>query len=742
MRINGVVEEIIYKNDDNHYTVAVMAYNHSYITIVGYGYGIKKGDEVELDGEFVFHDAYGEQFKFTTAVMTMPNNEESILKFLTSGNIKGIGPSIAEKIIDKFGEETLDIINFNPDKLLKVNGIGKSKLKQIVESYSQVVGNRDTIMFLQSLEIGAGLINRIIKIYGARSREIITKNPYRLYDDIDGIGFVKADAIASKMGVEKASKYRIRSFIKHYLYESANNGNAYIYFNDLLMYISNLLDLDKELIQTQIEELIIKGDLIQEIGEKAKIYLNSIYNSEVQVAAKLIAINSFSAFKDINETQIIKIVNDFQANESIYLNDAQINAIKSSLSKKITVITGGPGTGKTTIIKAIVDICKYFDLKVHLTAPTGRAAKRMEESTASEAKTIHRLLEYQYIEDLDVLTFNKNEEDPLKSDIIIIDEASMIDINLFNYFLKAVTVETKLVIIGDADQLPSIGPGNVLQDIIDSYFFTTIRLNEIYRQGENSLIVLNAHLINHGNMPKVNEKEGDFFVMQYNKQNEILENLKSLISERLPKFYNLDPVKDIQIITPLKNGVLGTRNLNELMQNTLNPQDDEKPEIQFQSKKFRLGDKVMQFKNNYNIQWIDRNSHQRGEGVFNGEIGFIESIDVVRKSMKVVFDENKEVDFEYKDLNDIELSYSITIHKSQGSEFKTVIIPISYIPPKMASKNLLYTAVTRGKNLVIIIGDRKYLQLMIQSDEKKERNSGLIDQLKKFEKPYGEDINI
>jgi|LGVF01.1.fsa_nt_gb exodeoxyribonuclease V alpha subunit len=733
MKIKGIVEEIIYMNEENHYTVAVVDSENNYITIVGYGYGLKLGDQVELEGEFIFHDLYGEQFKFSSFLMIMPNTQESILKFLSSGSIKGIGPSTAEKILDKFGEEALDIINYNPNELLKINGIGKSKLKQIIESYADVVGNRDTIMFLQSIDVGSSFINKIIKQYGKKSREIITNNPYQLYDDIDGIGFVKADAIAFKMGIEKDSIFRMRSFIKHYLYESSYNGNAYLYLKDLLNYISKLLELDKSIIENEVKELIIKGDLVQEIDDKIKIYLSSIYNSEIQVASKLMAINSFEAYKNINVDSINELIESFQSNERIKLNSEQIKAINSALKNKITIITGGPGTGKTTIIKAIVDISKCFDLKVNLTAPTGRAAKRMEESTGSEAKTIHRLLEYQYVEDLNILSFNKNEEDPLKADIIIVDESSMVDVTLINHLLKAMPLDTKLVVIGDVDQLPSIGPGDVLNDVIESGFFETIRLTDIYRQGENSLIVLNAHRINNGKMPEMNEKDGDFFVIQYNKQREILDNLISLVSERLPKFYKFDPVKDIQIIAPIKNGMLGTKNINEVMQKTLNPQNGSKSEIQFQNKLFRAGDKVMQFRNNYNIQWLDRDTYLRGSGIFNGEIGYIETIDEVRKSMKVIFDEYKEVTFEYKDLNDIELSYGITIHKAQGSEFNAVVIPISFIPPKMASKNLLYTAVSRGKNLVVIIGDNKYLKQMIDSGNKDKRNSGLVDQFKKFE---------
>ena len=445
------------------------------------------------------------------------------------------------------------------------------------------------------------------------------------------------------------------------------------------------------------------------------------------------AINSFNANRDINHKLVGNLLKDFQSNQNIVLNELQKEAVLGALKNKITVITGGPGTGKTTIVDAILNISENFDLKVFLTAPTGRAAKRMEESTGQKAKTIHRLLEYQYIEDMDMLTFNKNEEDPLSADLVIVDEFSMIDINLLNHLLSAITVDMRLVMIGDIDQLPSIGPGNALKDIIESNIFGTVRLTEIYRQGKDSNIVLNAHRINHGEMPLSNNQESDFFLMSMTNQKEILNELVKLVSERLPSYYNIDPVKDIQIISPIKNGILGTRKLNEMIQNTLNPPSEDKTELVFQYKYFREGDKVMQFKNNYSIKWIDVDTLIKGEGIFNGEIGYIHNINPIKKNVKVIFDEYKEVTFEYKDLKDLDLSYAITIHKAQGSEFKCIVIPISFIPPKMMSRHLLYTAVTRGKDLVVILGDKKYLNLMINSQSTDERNSGLIHQFGKFE---------
>jgi len=734
MKIKGIIEDIIYMNEDNSYTVAVLSNDDGYITIVGNAFGMKVSDEVELEGEYVFHDLYGEQFKFKYIMLVEPSSKENILKFLSSRNISAVGPATAKKIVDFYGEETLDIMNYNPDKLLKINGIGKAKLKKIISSYGEVVESRDNIMFLQSVGVGSNLISKILKFYGKNTKSIILKNPYILYDDIDGIGFKKADLIAEKLGVEKDSKYRIRSYIKHYLYESSNNGNAFLYRDKLELEVKEKLEIDEKLVSDEIDELIIKGDLFKEKLDGERIYLSYIYFAESSVAAKLMAINSFENKGDFNKKKIETLLINFQTNNNIILNEDQKNAVRSAINKKITVITGGPGTGKTTIVDAILYISNNFNLKVHLTAPTGRAAKRMEETTKHSAKTIHRLLEYQYIEDKRTLTFNKNEQDTLSGDIIIVDEFSMIDINLLKSLLDAVTLEFKLVFIGDIDQLPSIGPGNVLKDIISSNMFSTIWLNEIYRQSENSYIVLNAHRINNGKMPISNNQEGDFFFMPMKDQNEIIDNLLNLVTKRLPDYYKFDPLTDIQIIAPIKNGLLGTKKINEIIQNTLNPYREDKEEIIYQSKKFRDGDKVMQFKNNYNINWIDINTLLKGQGVFNGEIGYITNIDLIDKTIKVLFDRVKEVIFEYKDLEDIELSYAITIHKAQGSEFNCIVMPISFIPPKMESKNLLYTAVTRGKKLVIIVGDKKYIYRMVNSSIILERNSGLIEKLRRFQK--------
>lgn len=732
MRIRGVLEEIIFQNQENHYLVGILSHDGVYTTVVGNGYGVKVGDQLELEGEFTVHEIYGEQFKFTSFVMILPTSREAIVRFLASGAVKGIGPVTAGKIVDRFGEETLEIINYNPDQLLKVSGIGKGKLQQIVASYGEVVMNRETMMFLQSLDIGPALLNRIIKRYGNRAQELILRNPYRLFDEVEGIGFLRADAIAEKLGIDKDSDFRIRSYLRHHLAVEGNNGHAYLDRTVFTEVVSGVLGIDLARIESEIEHLIMEGQLIADPQHPDRIYLERIYFAETHVAGKLMALKSFNSDRDVNHRMVEAQLDDFEKNSHMVLNDLQRQAVKSAIGSKVTVITGGPGTGKTTIVNAIIALLEPHDFKILLTAPTGRAAKRMEESTGHKAQTIHRLLEYQFIEDQGILSFNRNEEDPLKGDLLIVDEFSMIDITLLDHLLEAVRVDMRLVIIGDVDQLPSIGPGNVLKDIIESGLFDTIRLTEIYRQGEDSQIILNAHRINQGRMPLGNDPKGDFFYLGETDQRKIQQQIVHLVTQRLPDYYQFDPLKEIQVIAPIKNGQIGTRRLNEVIQERLNPPSEEKLEVVFQSRRFREGDRVMQLKNNYNLHWIDVDTLLKGEGVFNGEIGFIQHIDPVKKTVRVLFDDTKEVDFLYPELKDLDLSYAITIHKAQGSEFRCIVMPISFIPPKMLSRNLLYTAVTRGKDLVVIVGDSRYLGQMIQTADTRQRNSGLVEQLEKF----------
>jgi len=569
----------------------------------------------------------------------------------------------------------------------------------------------------------------VIKKYGHKAKEIISQNPYRLYEDIDGIGFRRADEIAGILGVERHSGFRMRSFIRFHLEEAANQGHTFIRYEKGVEDLARSLGIEADLVEEQIREMVLGGQLFQ---KEDRLYLAAIYIAEAKSGAKLMAVNTYGAMKDVNEALIDELLSRFQKEEQILLNPLQQEAVKSAVKNKVTVITGGPGTGKTTIVKAILYLTDHFDLKVHLGAPTGRAAKRLKEATQVEARTIHRLLEYQYREDLDLLFFNRNEENPLKGDLVIIDEFSMVDIHLFNHLLQGIDLESRLILIGDIDQLPAIGPGNILEDIISSGYFSTVRLKDIYRQGAHSTIALSAHEINQGRMPLENHRDGDFFLIASKNQEKILSQVVSLLTHRLKEYYGMDPVLDIQVITPMKGGILGTHHLNEVLQEALNPLEGQDQMI-FRNKVFRQGDKVMQFKNNYNLRFLDLDTHIEGEGIFNGELGIIQQVNQTTQRMVVLFDGYKEVAFEPQDLGDLDLAYAVTIHKSQGSEFRGVIIPLSYLPPQMISRNLIYTAVTRGKDLVVIVGDTHYLELMVKDEHRPRRNSGLIYQLRAFE---------
>ncbi|OPL09126.1 MAG: hypothetical protein AVO33_07745 [delta proteobacterium ML8_F1] len=729
MRLTGTLEDIIYQSAESHYLVGVMDYEGDPLTIVGHGYGLKVGDSLILEGEYVFHEVYGEQFKFTTYQVALPEDHESMLRFLSSGAIKGIGPATAEKILDVFGLDTLDVMNYNPEALLQIQGIGKSKLKDITTSYQEVVGHTQAMMFLQSLKLGPSLISRIIKKYGHRTRETVTGNPYRLYEDIEGISFKRADEIAEILGVERDSRFRIMSFVRFHLEAAAKEGHTFIAYESALEDLKGSLGIDMDLLKEQVREMILKGQLYI---KEDRLYLASLYLAEAQSSGRLMAIHACEAVKVVNDSLVQELLDRFQQEEHILLNPLQQEAIRSGIKNKVTVITGGPGTGKTTIVKGILYITDRFDLKVHLGAPTGRAAKRLKEATGEEAKTIHRLLEYQYQEESALLLFNRNEENPLEGDLVIIDEFSMVDIHLLKHLLQGISLESRLIFIGDVDQLPAVGPGNVLEDIIASGYFNTVRLKEIYRQGSNSTIALSAHEINQGRMPLENHRDGDFFHIASTNQERILSQVVSLLTHRLKEYYGMDPLLDIQVITPMKNGILGTHHLNEVLQEALNPPGDQE-QMRFGNKLFRQGDKVMQFKNNYNLAYLDTETHLEGKGLFNGELGIVRQVSQTSGRMVVLFDGYKEVVFEPGDLGDLDLAYAITIHKSQGSEFRGVVIPLSYLPPQMISRNLIYTAVTRGRDLVIIVGDRGVLNMMVRDEHRPRRNSGLIYQLRAFE---------
>ncbi len=724
LTIEGIVKDIVFRNELNSYTVAKLDTEDGEATIVGKIPIINLGETLKVEGEWVYHPTYGEQLKVTNVSLVVPSTVNGIEKYLSSGLIPYIGPKTARKIVEKFGLDTLDIIQYNPEKLKEIEGIGDKKLEKIVTAYREQSEIRDIMMFLQQFGITPNYSMRIYKKYGKDTISILTENPYKLSEDIYGIGFKKADKIAENMGISKTSPYRIQGGIRYVLNTYAANGHSYVPLEELTEEVSKLLEIEGDLIADSLRDLAIKGIVhILTVGEELRIYYTPYHVAENNVARKIVEL-ARAELKSLN-IDVDEMIKSIEEEENIQFAKRQIEAIKESIENGMVVITGGPGTGKTTIINAIIRIFQEEGLKVSLAAPTGRAAKRMTEATGMEAKTIHRLLEYSYMDE--EMVFGRDEDSPLETDLLIVDEASMVDILLMNSLLKAVVPGTRLILVGDVDQLPSVGAGNVLRDIINSQAVKVVKLDEIFRQAKESHIVVNAHRINKGEYPILN-KGKDFFFIKEQDPNKIVNIILDLCKERLPSYYGVDPVKDIQVLTPMKKGEVGLNSLNRHLQEVLNPKSPHKKERQIREEIFRVGDKVMQIKNNYSIEWEvieDGLVVERGEGVFNGDLGTIMDIDEESGSLKVLFDEGKEVEYTFDQLDELKLSYAITIHKSQGSEFPIVVMPIYSGPQMLLTRNLLYTAITRAKKLVVLVGEEKYLMMMIKNNRIDKRYSSL-----------------
>lgn len=724
LTIEGIVKDIVFRNELNSYTVAKLDTEDGEATIVGKIPIINLGETLKVEGEWVYHPTYGEQLKVTNVSLVVPSTVNGIEKYLSSGLIPYIGPKTARKIVEKFGLDTLDIIQYNPEKLKEIEGIGDKKLEKIVTAYREQSEIRDIMMFLQQFGITPNYSMRIYKKYGKDTISILTENPYKLSEDIYGIGFKKADKIAENMGISKTSPYRIQGGIRYVLNTYAANGHSYVPLEELTEEVSKLLEIEGDLIADSLRDLAIKGIVhILTVGEELRIYYTPYHVAENNVARKIVEL-ARAELKSLN-IDVDEMIKSIEEEENIQFAKRQIEAIKESIENGMVVITGGPGTGKTTIINAIIRIFQEEGLKVSLAAPTGRAAKRMTEATGMEAKTIHRLLEYSYMDE--EMVFGRDEDSPLETDLLIVDEASMVDILLMNSLLKAVVPGTRLILVGDVDQLPSVGAGNVLRDIINSQAVKVVKLDEIFRQAKESHIVVNAHRINKGEYPILN-KGKDFFFIKEQDPNKIVNIILDLCKERLPSYYGVDPVKDIQVLTPMKKGEVGLNSLNRHLQEVLNPKGPYKKERQIGEEIFRVGDKVMQIKNNYSIEWEvieDGLVVERGEGVFNGDLGTIMDIDEESGTLKVLFDEGKEVEYTFDQLDELKLSYAITIHKSQGSEFPIVVMPIYSGPQMLLTRNLLYTAITRAKKLVVLVGEEKYLMMMIKNNRIDKRYSSL-----------------
>lgn len=730
LEIEGIINSIIYRNEENGYTVARFETEDGEITVVGPLPATEINKNFVLCGEIVYHERYGEQFKIETARISMPKTKTGIIKYLSSGLIPHIGKITAKKIVNHFGENAIEIIEEDPYKLLEIKGIGKKRIKKIAESLVSQKNSREIILFLQEMGFTIGQATRIYMRYQEDTIEEVTRDPYRLIEDIRGIGFLIADRIAIQNGVAPDSEFRIYSAIKYTLGQaSINNGDCFLYTDDLVIRTSEMLGIPFESVQRVMLLKIMDGSLVKDsINGRELIYYEALYNAEDLVATRLIQ----SIYLNKNEDFELK---DIQVEHRLELDVKQKSAVEEVFKNKVTVITGGPGTGKTTIIKSVVDIANAIENKVVLCAPTGRAAKRLEESTGIPASTIHRLLKYTKQDD-GYLTFEHDRNNPISGDIVIVDEASMMDIEITARLVDAIPVNSSIVFVGDIDQLPSVGPGNVLRDIIESGYAKTIILDTIYRQDEDSNIVTNAHLINTGLFPKVNEEGKDFFFIRTGSMKHTADTIVDLVKRRLPGFYGYNSVEDIQVLSVMKRSMVGTEELNRYLQSELNPETDKK-EIEFRDEIYRVGDKIMQSVNNYSMEYTDEYGIKQ-EGVFNGDMGLITDIDTETGTLVIRFDDGRISKYEKTNIDELMLSYAITIHKSQGSEFKAVVIPIMPGPYMLMTRNLIYTAITRAKELVVLVGDEQVLKRMIDNNTIAERNSSLAYRMKVKAELFGE----
>ncbi len=726
VELDAVIESVVYHNDETNYTVLTVKAGKTPFSAVGILPNVSKGETISLKGDWVDHPMYGRQLKVVSFDINLPDTADAIERYLTSGIIRGIGPSMAKLIVARFGDETLKIMAETPERLSEVSGIGKKKAQMIAESYAEHSHEREALMFFQKYNISPTLAMRIIREYGEDAQGIVQNNPYRLVEDIEGIGFKTADSIAHSIGISADNPFRVHSGIIYALTEAMGEGNCYLPRQDLLRSAKSLLNCRIELVDSTLDSLLLEHGVKAEIlpdehrGEIVAVYLNSVYSAENRVSNALYTL--LQSIPQMAATDPEAQINAFERNEGVVFHSMQRKAIMEAVSNGMSIITGGPGTGKTTIIKCILQLLGP-KAEIALAAPTGRAAKRMSEACEHEASTIHRLLEFAGEEEGH---FQRDEDNPLDIDTLIIDEMSMVDIFLMNALLKAIRPGTRLIMVGDDDQLPSVGPGNVLHDMLQSGVIPYTKLTEIFRQDDKSMIVYNAHQINLGKAPIVNAKGSDFFFERTETVAEAAQHIISLCTERLPKFLKISP-KDIQVLSPTKKGECGVYALNILLQAAINPPSPSKPERVRGDVTFRVHDKVMQTRNNYNLEWEREgpNGWEEGTGVFNGDIGYVNGIDNEDKTVSVIFEDGREVTYGSVDLEDLELAYCISIHKSQGSEFKAVVIPSVGGPPMLLNRNLIYTGVTRAKQLVVLVGKTEYLDQMIHNTRIRKRNSAL-----------------
>lgn len=750
-KIEGYVEHIIFRNASNGYTVLNLVSEDSEIIAVGMFQSIENGESIEAEGEFTDHPSYGSQFKVERYEIKTLEDVASIRRYLGSGAIKGIGEALAERIVKKFGSDTLRIMEEEPERLAEIKGISERKAMEIGEQAESRKDLREAMMFLQKYGISNALAVKIYETYQMGMYSILRENPYRLTEDISGVGFKIADEIASKIGIHTDSDYRIRSALLYVLGQASGEGHMYLPKDVLLMRTAQMLEMEAESLAPQLDNLIIDRKLIARSQQGVDaVYGTAAYYAELNCARMLLDLNLSAAGsetdsgevrcqKDAEEKKIRDKVEKIESTEGVELDELQREAVVQSMQNGILIITGGPGTGKTTTINTLLKYLEQEGIDFVLAAPTGRAAKRMTETTGYEARTIHRLLEINAgsMDGDQGSFFERNEENPLEAGAVIIDEMSMVDIYLFQALLKAVTVGTRLVLVGDMNQLPSVGPGKVLKELIESGVFPVAMLQKIFRQAGESDIVINAHRIHAGKAIRLDNKSKDFFFLPRNDVNVIYKHMVQLITEKLPGYVNAKPY-DIQVLTPMRKGALGVEALNQILQEHINKSAPGKKEHMHGNVLFREGDKVMQIKNNYKLEWEILSRYNipidSGLGVFNGDTGTIKEINAYGEYFMVEYDEHKMVRYSFQQLDELELAYAVTIHKSQGSEYPAVILPLLGGPRMLMNRNLLYTAVTRAKNCVTILGDPDTIDQMIQNESEIRRYAGLKDRLSELER--------
>ena len=731
--IEGYIEHIVYRNEENGYTVLNLSADGEDVTCVGSIPLLNEGEYVEFKGEYITHSVYGQQLKIASFQIKMPSDLDAIERYLGSGAIKGVGAALAARIVRKFKEDTFRIMEEEPQRLAEVKGISLRMAQDIAAQVAGRANQRRAVIFLQDYGISLQTAVKIYAQYQEQIYEIIRKNPYRLAEDVEGIGFKTADEIAVKSGILRDSEFRIRSGITYTLMLASQEGHTYLPRQVLSRRCSELLQIEEDLIEEQYMNLQIERKIIcvgkeEAEQEQSEVYLSLFYTMEANSAALLERLNVDCSF---SEPEVEARIRDIEKETKQTLDERQIQAVKEAVGHGLLLLTGGPGTGKTTTINTIIRYFRKDGLKIRLAAPTGRAAKRMSEMTGVEASTIHRMLEVSGGV-ASAEGYGRDEENPIDADVIIIDEMSMVDISLMYALLKAITVGSRLILVGDINQLPSVGPGSVFKDLIESGAFPTVRLTKIFRQARESDIILNAHKINEGEKVILDNQSRDFFFLKRYETNKIINVVLQLVYQKMPKYVDAKP-SEIQVLTPSRKGLLGVDNLNRVLQMYLNPKDEKKREKLYGNTIFREGDKVMQVKNNYQLEWEVLGKYgipiEKGSGVFNGDMGVIREINDFAGQMTIEFDDHHSVEYSYKMLDELELAYAITIHKSQGSEYPAVVIPLLGGPRMLLNRNLLYTAVTRAKKCVVLVGNEHTFEEMEKNVMQQKRFTGLKDRI-------------